>query len=376
VGYSRTISPFIRNTGQGTLSLTGTSAVSIDDPATPDQFSVTRQPGSTEIPAGVGIAFDLGFAPTTTGAKTATVTILSDDPDEGTYQLTITGIGTSTVQGHVTLSEALGAAATAKVCVDTSYKASPAYSTTVDLTAGATGFDYTVDAVPDGSYFIWTYVDTNANAIVGDPGDHLGTYGDVDPNLTAVNAVIDWTHRSGFDISTTLAQAFNSVTDASEPKLADAPFVDIVAGQCTVNWAVIYCRLQVLSIPDQLLFDNHLLSNYTTEYEWWVRLDLNGDGLDDGDFDIMVLNIKQASEVERLVARANILANTEESIYCFVGTIGYWRAYCSGFLETDNTIVVGVQKYAHSDLKNVFDTTQVIYGSSYNSGTSTYSDWR
>ena len=41
-----------------------------------------------------------------------------------------------------------------------------------------------------------------------------------------------------------------------------------------MNWALIWCRLQVLSIPDPLLFDNHLLDNYKTEYQWWVRLDL------------------------------------------------------------------------------------------------------
>ncbi|MFN8417246.1 MAG: glycosyl hydrolase family 8 [Cytophagaceae bacterium] len=89
----KTLTFTIENLGFATLNLTGTTKVVLGG-TNANQFSVT-QPAASNLALGATTTFNVTFTPTTTGTKTATLTIASNDPDEGTYVINLTGTGTA-----------------------------------------------------------------------------------------------------------------------------------------------------------------------------------------------------------------------------------------------------------------------------------------
>jgi hypothetical protein len=81
----------ISNSGNLTLTLTGSPLVSVTGPAAGD-FSVTAQPGATVGPS-LTTPFTVRFAPTVIGTRAATVTIANNDPDENPYTFAVQGVG-------------------------------------------------------------------------------------------------------------------------------------------------------------------------------------------------------------------------------------------------------------------------------------------
>ncbi|MGZ8901147.1 MAG: choice-of-anchor D domain-containing protein, partial [Limisphaerales bacterium] len=84
----------IRNTG--TANLTGLG-ITIDG-ADAASFVVTGNPTAPVTPGG-NTTFTVRFAPTTIGTKTATLRIANNDTDENPFDITLTGVGTSTGGG-------------------------------------------------------------------------------------------------------------------------------------------------------------------------------------------------------------------------------------------------------------------------------------
>lgn len=90
VGANTDVTFTIENTGDANLTLTtpltigGTNA---------NQFSILTQPAlSTIVPAGT-TTFTVRFTPTSTGAKSANISIANNDSDENPYDLNLTGSG-------------------------------------------------------------------------------------------------------------------------------------------------------------------------------------------------------------------------------------------------------------------------------------------
>ncbi|MEI7836328.1 MAG: choice-of-anchor D domain-containing protein, partial [Planctomycetota bacterium] len=81
----------IQNTGTIPLNLTGTPRVQVSG-ANPTDFIVTTQP-TASIAASGSSTFTIRFNPTAVGVRTATITILNDDSDEGSYTFTVQGTG-------------------------------------------------------------------------------------------------------------------------------------------------------------------------------------------------------------------------------------------------------------------------------------------
>jgi alpha-tubulin suppressor-like RCC1 family protein len=81
----------IRNIGS--VSLTGI-AVTIDG-TDDDMFSVTASPSSSTLASNASTTFTVRFSPTSTGTKTAVMHIASNDTDESSYDITLTGIAGS-----------------------------------------------------------------------------------------------------------------------------------------------------------------------------------------------------------------------------------------------------------------------------------------
>lgn len=86
-GTSKTITLKIKNTGEKDLTVQGLNLEDSDD-----QFGFVEL-ASVVIPADGSTDLMVQFSPTTTGSKTATLQIISNDPDETLYDIVIEGKG-------------------------------------------------------------------------------------------------------------------------------------------------------------------------------------------------------------------------------------------------------------------------------------------
>ncbi len=89
-GTSAALTYTIKNAGTGTLSGLALSKVG----AAPGDF-VLGSLGATSLAANATTTFTVAFAPTAIGARTATVQIASNDPDENPFTIDVTGSGQS-----------------------------------------------------------------------------------------------------------------------------------------------------------------------------------------------------------------------------------------------------------------------------------------
>jgi Abnormal spindle-like microcephaly-assoc'd, ASPM-SPD-2-Hydin len=81
----------IRNVGGANLQVTGTSLVGVD----PGQFAISSGGGSFTLASNATRNIDVRFAPTSGGAKSASLRLTSNDPDEATFDLSVNGTGTT-----------------------------------------------------------------------------------------------------------------------------------------------------------------------------------------------------------------------------------------------------------------------------------------
>jgi endo-1,4-beta-D-glucanase Y len=88
----KTITFTIQNKGFNTLNLTGTPRITVTGTNATDFVLTQSVPAS--LASNATATFTINFRPASVGAKTATVTIPSNDPDEANYTYTITGVGT------------------------------------------------------------------------------------------------------------------------------------------------------------------------------------------------------------------------------------------------------------------------------------------
>ncbi len=90
----------IENEGSADLDLTGSPLVTIGG-ANASDFTVTSAP-TTPIASGGGkVYFEITFAPTASGSRTATVSIANNDDDENPYNFTIGGAGNQTTMPEI-----------------------------------------------------------------------------------------------------------------------------------------------------------------------------------------------------------------------------------------------------------------------------------
>ncbi len=82
----------IENTGNADLTLSGTPRVAISG-TNAAEFTVDQTATTSPVGAASSTTFTITFSPTSTGAKSATITIANDDVDEGTYTFTLSGTG-------------------------------------------------------------------------------------------------------------------------------------------------------------------------------------------------------------------------------------------------------------------------------------------
>jgi len=123
----------IKNTGNTDLTLSGTPKVVVSGPDE-TMFTVTVQPISPVVMNG-STTFTVRFTPTSIGAKTAVISIINNDADEGIFNLALTGTGTSTDATLSNLALSNGTLAPAFASGVFSYTATvPNSTTTITLT--------------------------------------------------------------------------------------------------------------------------------------------------------------------------------------------------------------------------------------------------
>ncbi|WP_052467157.1 choice-of-anchor D domain-containing protein [Psychroserpens damuponensis] len=96
----------IQNTGTSNLNLTGTSPYVVISGIHAGDFTVTSTPNSS-ITSGNSTSFEITFAPSAAGLRTATVSIANDDVNEDPYNFNIQGNGYTpfpeiNIQGNLT----------------------------------------------------------------------------------------------------------------------------------------------------------------------------------------------------------------------------------------------------------------------------------
>lgn len=91
VGSTRSVTYTILNTGETSLTLSGTPKVAVSGTHAAD-FTVTTQPTSP-VTGGGSTTFVVSFDPSATGTRSATLTITNSDANEGTYDFAIQGTG-------------------------------------------------------------------------------------------------------------------------------------------------------------------------------------------------------------------------------------------------------------------------------------------
>ncbi|MEQ9365462.1 MAG: choice-of-anchor D domain-containing protein [Leptospirales bacterium] len=92
----------IENAGTGELRLTGSPAV-VAGGSAPGQFNL-NQPVSTVLAVGATTTGSVAFSPTSTGVKTATLTIANTDSDESSYLINLMGTSTATPEPEISVS--------------------------------------------------------------------------------------------------------------------------------------------------------------------------------------------------------------------------------------------------------------------------------
>ncbi len=92
-GTSAPLTFTINNTGEGALSLTGVSVTG----GNAADFVVNSTGMSSSVDAGGSTTFTVTFTPSAAGSRSTTLQILSDDYDEASFDITLTGTGVNAV---------------------------------------------------------------------------------------------------------------------------------------------------------------------------------------------------------------------------------------------------------------------------------------
>lgn len=216
-GQSADLSLTLRN--DGVVELGGIAATITGPDA--GQFSL---PGSvpSSLAAGTSSGFGIRFTPTSGGAKTATLSIASDDPDENPFTLTLTGT--------VALPTVSVAAAPESVAEDG--VAILAYTLTRN---GPTAAPLTVDFAVSGSAAFGTdYTQSGADSFSASAGSVTFASGSVtalvtlDPTADAgfeaeETAILTLSPGAGYEIGLPAAATGTILNDDTEVTLAVAP---------------------------------------------------------------------------------------------------------------------------------------------------------
>ncbi len=144
LGANTSLTFTIRNTGSSALNLSGSPKVAVTGTNAAD-YTVTAQPSTPVTSGGGTTTFTVQFAPGAVGARSAVLTILNDDSDEGTFTINVTGTGQS-------LYDAWGNRTFTNAFTDKDPTHNPDFDSLTNLQEYAFGTDPTVSS---GGSIVW-----------------------------------------------------------------------------------------------------------------------------------------------------------------------------------------------------------------------------
>jgi hypothetical protein len=154
-GSAQNIAFTIENTGSLPLSLTGPSPYVVLSGS--GDFALTTTPSSPIAAAG-STTFNITFDPSSTGLKTATISIANDDSDENPYTFTVQGTGTAAVAPAISIAASPAGA----ICAGTSVTFTPTPSNMGGGTATYEWFKNNVSQGISATYTSNTLVNSDA----------------------------------------------------------------------------------------------------------------------------------------------------------------------------------------------------------------------
>lgn len=106
VGHTKAVEFIIENNGAGDLKLTGNPLV-VTTGGDISEFGLTTMPATT-ISGGSTTQFTVTFQPSSSGLKTVTVSIATNDPDAAVYTFSLTGTGSAIPVPDIYIEETAG----------------------------------------------------------------------------------------------------------------------------------------------------------------------------------------------------------------------------------------------------------------------------
>lgn len=182
----------IRNYGTTDLTVTSVALSGADA----GQFSIPATSGV--IAAGGSLDFNITYDPSTVAVHNATVTILNDDADEGTYTFAITGTGVApsyclasgNINAFTDVIRRVNINTIDNLTITENNRYSDFTSISTDLQQGSS-HNLTVQVNTDGAatYYIKAWIDWNQDFDFNDPGEEydLGTANNVIDGATSLS---------------------------------------------------------------------------------------------------------------------------------------------------------------------------------------------
>jgi hypothetical protein len=314
----------IQNTGTGNLTLT--SVTSSDN----TQFAVSGTTSGTIAAAGSS-TFTVTFDPTSTGTQTATITVVSDDADEGTYTFDIEGNGTSVPgfaqafspstilkDGTSTVTFTIDNSANASAATSLDFTdnlpagvsvASPANASTtctggtLTATSGAGTISYTGGTVGAGatctvSADVTSATDGAYSNTTGDLTSSLGNSGTSNATLTVASPEIDVQRPAATTIADGGTDAQGSVAAAVQQSLTytieNAGNATLTISATPTSSAASNVTIDNITAPGSLSLAGAATTTFTVLYTPTVagafsfELDIVSDDADEATYDILV----------------------------------------------------------------------------------------
>ncbi|WP_210521113.1 choice-of-anchor D domain-containing protein [Hymenobacter terricola] len=345
-GATTTATFTIANTGNTDLNISG---IALSNNAS-GEFSIVTSPLPTTVTAGANTPLQVQFAPTSAGAKTATLTITNDDTNEGSYVITLTGdalpaeptVQPTVAASAVTITTALltlsggdgskrlvvvRPAATAVAPTDgTTYTANPAYGTTTgsNPTTGTNNFVVVADGSTTSVTITGLAVNT-AYTVEAYTYNDNGTAG-LENYLTATPGTTSFTTLAPASVTyiwNGTGTSYSAATSWTPDRLVTAPS-DVLVFDATFGTPA--TTTVALDFPGasetigQLLIRNGVTATFGTDANRTLLLDGNATGTD---FVVDATSALTLTNTNTTAARGIAISLTATETAAVSGTLVY-----------------------------------------------------
>lgn len=149
-------------------------------------------------------------------------------------------------------------------------------------------------------------------------------------------------------------------------------FIDLGNLSVTVNDCEIKAEISLLNAPVDLIYNSVNVSDNSSEYQWEVQFDIDGDGTAANDITLAATHFKFPDSTE---AQGNVPNFTQNNLWLISsdGMSGSYEGPISAIL-TGATLTLLVNISENPALSNILNTTPIRFEAYYNSSGTRYTD--